>query len=119
MKHFALILWFCVPQVAAADWLALSGAEIAQALSGQRLVYLDRDDPGQTVDTTQEFRTSGRTLYVYKGRESWGYWRIEGDRYCSQWPPNDLWACFALERRGDVLRFVGEGDDISAAIYAD
>ncbi|MEM6373173.1 MAG: hypothetical protein AAF727_10400 [Pseudomonadota bacterium] len=119
MRHLALMLTALLPGVALADWVALTGEEVAAALTGRTLVYLDRQDAARTVDTTQDFRASGKTLYTFKGRDSWGNWRIEGDQYCSQWPPNDLWACYGLERQGDRLRFVGERDDITEAIYAD
>ncbi|WP_299589484.1 hypothetical protein [uncultured Tateyamaria sp.] len=110
MRRFALIMACLAGPAAAGEWTALSGAEISEALTGRTLAY---------PDTTQDFRASGRTLYIYKGRESWGYWRVEGDAYCSQWPPNDLWACYGMDRQGDKLRFVGEGDDITEAVYAD
>lgn len=110
MRRFALLFAVLAQPLAAADWVPLSGEEIAAALTGRMLAY---------PDTTQDFRVSGRTLYVHKGRESWGYWRVEADRYCSQWPPNDLWACYRMDRAGDRLRFVGEGEDITEAVYAD
>ena len=55
-------------------------------------------------------RASGRTLYN-TGRDSWGYWQVRGDQYCSMWPPSDLWACYDMARRGDVLRFFGAAGD--------
>ncbi|MFL4471635.1 hypothetical protein ACERZ8_17790 [Tateyamaria armeniaca] len=110
MRRFALILALCAPESAAADWVALSGAEIRAALEGQKLVY---------ANATQEFRASGKTLYTTNGRDSWGNWRIEDDQYCSQWPPSDLWACYGLERADAALRFVGDADDITEATYAD
>ena len=110
MRRFALMLALLAPPALAEGWVPMSGEEITQALTGRTLAY---------PDTTQDFRASGRTLYIHKGRESWGYWRVENDRYCSQWPPNDLWACYAMDRQGDRLRFVGERDDITEADYAD
>lgn len=110
MRRFALLLALLATPLAAQDWVPLTGTEIAAALTGRVLAY---------PDTRQDFRASGRTLYTHKGRDSWGYWRVEGDQYCSQWPPNDLWACYALERSGARLRFVGARDDITVATYAD
>lgn len=82
------------------DWVPMTGDQITAALTDQRLDY---------GDAWQEFRASGRTLY-HAGRDSWGYWAARGDQYCSQWPPGDLWACYDMERRGDVVRFVaGDG----------
>lgn len=100
------------PALAGADtfvWTPLTGEEVRDALTGHRLRY----------DTAwQEFRASGRTLY-HAGADSWGYWRVQGDRYCSQWPPSDLWACYSMVRSGDRLRFIGTGGDITDAVYAD
>lgn len=87
----------------------MRGDEIRAALEGRKLQY---------DNACQDFRKSGRTLYN-AGRDSWGYWRVEGDQYCSQWPPHDLWACYKMDRRGERLRFVGRGDDITEATYAD
>lgn len=95
-----------LPQVGASEegpWTPMSGAEIQGALAGRVLDY---------ASAHQDFRASGRTRYV-AGRESWGYWRVEGDSYCSQWPPSDLWACYTMTRRGDALRFIGAAGDIT------
>ncbi|WP_299657239.1 hypothetical protein [uncultured Tateyamaria sp.] len=110
MRRFALLLVLCASPAMAEEWVPMTGGEIRAALTGRTLVY---------PDTTQDFRVSGRTLYIHKGRESWGYWRIEDDQYCSQWPPNDLWACYGMDRKGEALRFVGDGGDITEATYAD
>lgn len=110
MRLAALGLAFLLPLAAGADtWEPLTGDEVRTALEGRTLVY---------ANAWQDFRASGRTLYN-AGADSWGYWRVQGDQYCSQWPPSDLWACYGLERLGDRLRFVGAGDDITEAIYAD
>lgn len=93
-----------------AAWQPMSGAQIAQALTGRVLQY---------DSAWQDFRASGRTRYN-AGRDSWGYWRVEGDRYCSMWPPSDLWACYDMERSKDRLRFIGSGaDDVTEARYRD
>ncbi|EFL87813.1 hypothetical protein [Ahrensia sp. R2A130] len=47
-------------------------------------------------DTRQTFSEAGATTYSFKGRDSYGSWRVQGDQYCSQWPPADGWACFDL-----------------------
>lgn len=89
--------------------MTLTGEEIEAALIDRKLDY---------ANAWQAFRASGRTLYN-AGEESWGYWRVDGDQYCSLWPPSDLWTCYDLERQGTVLRFVGAGGDITVARYAD
>ncbi|WP_299739308.1 hypothetical protein [uncultured Roseobacter sp.] len=105
----ATALVLCPVWVAAEDWVPMSGEEIRAALTDRKLQY---------ANAWQDFRVSGRTLYN-AGADSWGYWRVEGDQYCSQWPPSDLWACYGMARSGDQLRFVGQGDDITDAVYAD
>ncbi|MEP3639381.1 MAG: hypothetical protein ABJN14_19190 [Paracoccaceae bacterium] len=109
MRLFALIFFVIAGPACADDWVALTGSQTRTALEGRKLQY---------ANAWQEFRSSGRTLYNAR-QDSWGYWRIEDDQYCSQWPPSDLWACYRLEQKGEMLRFVGEGDDITEAAYAD
>ncbi|WP_375230831.1 hypothetical protein [Roseobacter sp. S98] len=107
---WGVLLCFAAVSAALAEaWTPLNGDDVRAALTDRKLQY---------ANAWQEFRASGRTLYN-AGADSWGYWRVEGDLYCSQWPPSDLWACYALERSGDKLRFVGRGDDITEAVYAD
>lgn len=88
-------------------WTPMSGDEISLALTDRHLQY---------KNAHQDFRVSGKTRYV-AGRESWGYWRVEGDKYCSMWPPSDLWACYGMERQGERLRFVGEAGDTTEGWY--
>ncbi|MFK7942978.1 MAG: hypothetical protein AB8B85_08730 [Paracoccaceae bacterium] len=110
MKRLALLLSFCASSGGAADdWLPLSGAEIRSALTDRKLVY---------ATAWQEFKSSGRTLYN-AGHDSWGYWRVEGDHYCSLWPPSDLWNCYTMTRSGDDLRFVDKTGHVTEAEYAD
>lgn len=90
-------------------WEPMSGAQIETALTGRVLQY---------TSAHQDFRASGRTRYV-AGRERWGYWRVQGDSYCSQWPPSDLWACYTMARSGDQLRFIGAAGDTTDATYSD
>ena len=87
----------------------MTGDDMRAALIGRMLSY---------GNSWQAFRASGRTLYS-TGADSWGYWRVQNDAYCSQWPPSDLWACYNMDRQGDTLRFVGESDDVTEATYRD
>jgi len=110
MRRIALVLVVLAGPLAAEGWVPLSGAEIVAALEGRKLQY---------DSAWQDFRVSGRTLYN-AGEDSWGYWSVRGDQYCSSWPPSDLWACYDMERSGDRLRFVGSSaGDVSEGVYAD
>lgn len=112
MRRIAAIACLLLPMMAQADglWLQLDGARIHTALDDQTLIY---------KSATQTFYASGKTLYNQGGRASWGHWRVQGDQYCSQWPPNDLWACFDLLTRGNEVRFVGFNDDITDGTYTE
>lgn len=110
MKWSAVLVWMCAGGAALAseDWHTLTGGEIREALTDRKLQYRT---------AWQEFRSSGRTLYN-AGNDSWGYWRVESDQYCSMWPPSDLWACYDMARSGQNLRFIGAGGDVTDAVYA-
>jgi len=45
-------------------------------------------------NTYQTFEANGHTDYFTGGRKSEGRWAIREDKYCSVWPPSDLWACY-------------------------
>jgi hypothetical protein len=111
VRRFALIVLLICPLTASADetWTPMKGDEIRAALTGRTLQY-------QTA--WQDFRASGKTLYT-AGADSWGNWRIEDDQYCSQWPPNDLWTCYKMDRSGEKLRFVGPNNDMTEAVYTE
>lgn len=95
---------------ASQTWIALKGSDITQALTDRSLIY---------ERATQRFYASGRTRYT-SGEDSWGYWRIEGDMYCSQWPPADGWACYTVQSGPNrALKFVGEGGAETIGIYAE
>lgn len=96
---------------ALAEWRAMTGAEVTQALTDATLAY---------AAATQKFYASGRTLYD-AGRPSWGYWAVRGDQYCSQWPPSDGWACYAMQRDDEAgaLRFVGAGGDVTVGRFVE
>lgn len=92
-----------------AVWQTLTGAEITAALTGRTLDYGAQ---------WQDFRASGRTLY-FSGRDTWGYWAVRGDQYCSMCPPSDLWACYGLQTDGERVRFVGSGGALTVGAYKD
>ncbi|MBY6138568.1 hypothetical protein KUV26_03895 [Leisingera daeponensis] len=110
MRQFALMIALssAVSPVSAGEWQRLSGDEVQAALEGRRLVY--------GSGAWQEFSAFGRTLYN-AGRDSWGYWGVRDGKYCSSWPPLDLWACYALESDGDAVRFIGESGGITTGRY--
>ncbi len=65
---------------AESGWVPLAGDAALTALSGHTLSY--------PAGATQSFAPSGDTSYD-SGHLQAGRWRIDGDRYCSVWPPSD------------------------------
>ncbi|UWQ92910.1 hypothetical protein K3727_09070 [Rhodobacteraceae bacterium M382] len=99
-----------LPVIAQEGWTPALGEEIRSALEGRSLIY----DRG----AWQDFNASGRTLYN-AGRDSWGYWAVRDDRYCSMWPPSDIWACYKVEVTSTAVRFVDPGGEITTGTYRD
>ena len=97
-------------EVAVADeWVRLDGPGIEAALTARVLAYPD--------GTMQDFHASGRTIAgMGEGR-----WRVDGDLYCSAWPPSESWACYKVEReaRGLDLRFTAGDGAVTVGRYND
>lgn len=110
MIRIALILALLPAFVAAEDWISVPGDDLRATLEGRKLIY--------SSGAWQDFRATGRTLYN-AGRDSWGYWRVQGGQYCSMWPPSDLWACYEIETASGALRFVGASGDVTEATFAE
>lgn len=109
MLRFFAVFIICAAPVAAQEWRAMSGAEITAALTDRRLQY---------DNATQHFYASGRTLYN-AGRDSWGYWAVREDQYCSQWPPGAQWDCYDMAMASGVIRFIGGDGSTTDGVYAE
>jgi hypothetical protein len=84
---------------AAADERPLAGAEIAALLTGRTVVGVN----GRGRATRQRFEASGLTVYVVDGEPpSHGRWKVEGDAYCSTWPPSETWTCYRVTGAPDA-----------------
>ncbi len=102
--RIAIIAAASLAPLAAFAWEPLDGEGIAAALTDRTFVYEN--------GARQKFHASGRTLYD-AGRESWGFWEVLDDLYCSRWPPADGVACYRVEAEGARIRFIGEGGDVT------
>jgi hypothetical protein len=88
MRAASLALFMLVPGLpAAAEERSLDGTEILALLP----TIIVRGN-----GTSQSFAASGETTFADHGRDSHGRWSVEGDRYCSVWPPNETKACYAV-----------------------
>ncbi len=110
MRRFALILALWPGILAAEEFRQLTGEQILTALTGQKLEY------GEGV--WQTFDAHMLTQY-FSGRPSSGSWAVRDDRYCSIWPPSGLWACYDVQQRGDVIRFVDDNGGTTDGTYSD
>jgi len=110
MRRIALILAALSMVSAANAEPKPEDARVLDALMGKKLDY------GQGI--WQDFRPSMKTLY-HSGRPSWGYWAVRDGKYCSQWPPSSIWACYDIEITDTSVRFVGEKGDVSEGHYVD
>ncbi len=59
-------------------------------------------------DAEQIFQKSGVTFYLSGGSQSQGNWKIDGEKYCSQWPPNEAWACYDITQDGNKITFISK-----------
>lgn len=102
MKHILLICSTLVvfASSAIADEKKLTGPEITAALTDKVLTA--------KTDATQIFQKSGVTFYSENGSQSQGSWKVEGDKYCSQWPPNQAWPCYDVLKDGTKITFVSD-----------
>ena len=94
---------------AAGDWARLDGAAITTALTARVLGYPD--------GTLQDFKADRSTL----AGGGAGRWSVQGDRYCSVWPPGEVWTCYAVDRhaRGLDIRFTDEAGHVTVGRYVD
>ena len=97
---------------------ALKGAEIAALLKGNTVV-----GASDGKSWKQFFDASGATTYVAGARApSRGAWSVQGDKFCSQWPPNEKWTCYSVT--GDVdanpktVTWIGDGATYPGSVQA-
>ena len=98
MKKILLISLLMICTAHAAD-TKLSGADMQIILSDKTLYGKDAE---------QIFQKSGATFYSSGGGQSQGNWKIDGDKYCSQWPPNQAWACYDMTQDGNKIAFISK-----------
>lgn len=106
-----VLLW---PVMAEADEKSLSGAEIKSALSGNTAFGNQKGTAWK-----QYFDPGGDTLYIAEGSDpSPGRWKVEGDVFCSLWPPRSEWDCYDMTGADDNVTWIykGGGDPWPAKI---
>ena len=90
---------------ALAEERKLTGDEIKTALSDKKVAGTTENGAGWT----QSFKANGDTLYHLTGTEAQnGAWEVQGDRFCSQWPPDPAWVCYDVTGENDRITFVSD-----------
>jgi hypothetical protein len=93
---------------ATAEPNTLNGAKIRQLLSDKTIYSMTTATPSE-----QLFQKAGTTYYSENGNQSQGNWKIDGDKYCSVWPPSENWVCFDVTQTGNMINFISPSGSIS------
>ena len=88
-------------------WRKLGADELNKVLAARTVAYEN--------GASQTFDIAGSTGYD-SGTFSAGKWKIDGNRYCSVWPPSEKWACYDVEMSADGLGLKFIADDGSETI---
>jgi hypothetical protein len=92
-----------------ASLLLISSAQAAETkLTGAAMQSIFSDKILYGKDVEQIFQKSGVTFYLSGGSQSQGNWKIDGEKYCSQWPPNEAWACYDMTQDGNKITFISK-----------
>lgn len=90
---------------ALAEQRKLTGDEIKAALSDKKVAGTTDSGAGWT----QTFKANGDTLYQLTGTEAQnGAWEVQGDKFCSQWPPDPAWVCYDVTGENDRVTFISD-----------
>ncbi|MBC8036687.1 MAG: hypothetical protein H7X89_05670 [Rhizobiales bacterium] len=91
--------------MALAEERKLTGDEIKAALSDKKVAGTTENGAGWT----QSFKANGDTLYQLVGTEAQnGAWEVQGERFCSQWPPDPAWVCYDVTGENDRVTFISD-----------
>lgn len=83
--------------------LQITGPQIQEQLSGNAFQQIK---PTTQHKIEQLFLRGGATQFVVDGQVQLGQWKVEGDKYCSAWPPSDNWECYDILQDGTTLIFL-------------
>lgn len=100
---FQLLLVGLLAVPANADERPLLGAQILEQLNGKSFQQVR---PTTTRHIEQIFQVGGATQFVVDGQYQHGLWKVEGNKYCSSWPPAEDWDCYDLLQDGTTIVFL-------------
>lgn len=90
-------------RAAIANDAALDEVEITSWLT-VAVVHKAKDGRGWS----QTFNHDGSTAFTSGGPPSYGAWIVRDDRYCSVWPPSEIWSRWRVEQRQNRSAFIQE-----------
>ena len=91
---------------AAAVLMCKSAMAAPKLLSGEEIAALLPTIIALSPQSRQTFSAAGPTTYTDRGRDTFGSWRVQGDKYCSEWPPAGGWSCYAVEYDPDTATLI-------------
>lgn len=104
MKYYVLLLGlYLLSSPAGAEEKKLDGPALRDLLND---ITLTSTKTGRVME--QVFQPGGVTFTVdvETKAQSQGFWRLEGDKYCSQWPPSEHWSCYEVFGNDQGVVFV-------------
>ncbi len=96
-----------LPMAAQAQEKMLNGDEITAALAGNTVTGEQKG-----VAWKQYFDATGATTYINgSDAPTEGLWKVEGGKFCSQWPPRAQWDCYDMTGQADDVAWIYQGGD--------
>ena len=106
MRWVMMLMALSIP--VSAEQSKLTGAQISSMLSDKTLYATIN---GKSAE--QLFLKNGATYYSLDGAQNQGAWKIENDKYCSVWPPNETWVCYDVLQDEKHVSFVSPSGSVS------
>jgi len=108
-NFFVLLVMLSFHSAAFADSQKLNATQIIELLSDKTIYGLPGAAPSEQI-----FQKAGATYFTENGNQSQGEWKLEGDKYCSVWPPSQNWVCYDMTRDGNTIGFISPSGKISS-----
>jgi hypothetical protein len=104
MKMISSLLAFALlVGMAKAAEMKISGPEIEKLLIEKSYLQIK---PQTQYTIEQIFLKGGITHFIVDGDAQTGMWKVEGDKYCSAWPPSKNWDCYDILLDGSKVIFL-------------
>jgi hypothetical protein len=94
------------------QWRPVPSTDIVSTIVGKTVLYDDGN--------SQVFAADGTTLYVDRGHDTHGGWRVRDGLFESVWPPFQRWDGYRIEisADGERIRFLSPHGSIFGGRFA-